>query len=162
MKYLAVDYGARRLGLALSDDAGTLAFPHGTHTRRVNDLRGDVDYLVNLLKAHQVGAVVFGKPSGSEGSDATAAAAEKLAHKLAESSAEAGHPLTVVWCDERYSTAEVLKGLAQAGISQREARQADGARATDARAAAVILQSYLDSLRAGRTLSDTAPSDGSQ
>jgi putative Holliday junction resolvase len=150
MKYLAIDFGGKRLGLALSENAGRLALPYGVHTRRPNDNRGDLDYLVSLIKAQQVDTVVFGKPGGSEASDQMARQAANFAEKLKAAAADAGIALEIAFWDERFSTAEVLKGLTAAGISHRQARESLGGGSTDARAAAVILEGYLESLRRNR------------
>jgi RNase H-fold protein (predicted Holliday junction resolvase) len=57
---------------------------------------------------------------------------------------EARLDVTLQMQDERFSTAVVLGQLREAGISQRAAREDNGAGSTDARAAAVILQNFLD------------------
>jgi putative Holliday junction resolvase len=161
MKFLAVDFGARRFGLALSDEAGRLALPHGVHTRKPNDNRGDIEALVRLAKVNEIGGIVFGLPGGSAGSEETARVARNFVAKLETAAAEAGLELEFHWWDERFSTAEVLRGLAEAGISQRRAREAQGAQATDARAAAVILQGFLDSRNSGATETDSLEMESS-
>lgn len=162
MIHLAIDYGAKRLGLALSDDEGRLAFPHSTHHRSTNDANGDVDRLISLIKAFQVGRVVFGHPGGSEASDSTASAAQKFGAKLSQRALQEGLQLDFAWWDERFSTAEALKGLVSAGISQKKSRNADGSQATDARAAAVILQSFLDARNPPEPTQGAAGPDSSQ
>ena len=56
MRYLGVDYGSKRIGLALSDEAGTMGFPHAivANTLRV------ADEIVALIKKENIGAVVIG------------------------------------------------------------------------------------------------------
>ena len=141
MKLLAIDYGAKRLGLALTDDAQTLAFPHGTHHRKPNDNRGDIAALLGLIRAHGVGGVVMGAPSGLQSSAQTDEAARRFAAKLDEAAREAG--LTLQWhrVDERYSSALAARGLRDSGVSTRRARE-EGL--LDAGAACALLQTFLD------------------
>ena len=141
MKLLAIDYGAKRLGLALCDEAETLALPHGTHHRRPNDTRGDVAALLATIRAHQVEGVVMGAPSGSGASEQTRAAAEGFAGKLDEAARAQGLELAFFWGDERYSSALAARGLREGGVSARRAREGG---LIDAGAACALLQLFLD------------------
>ena len=142
MKLLAIDYGARRLGLALCDEAEILALPHGTHQRRPNDNRGDIAALLSLIRAHQIGGVVMGAPeSGSAGSAQTAEAAQRFAAKLSEAARESDLELEFFRADERYSSALAARGLRASGVSQRRARDQGW---LDAGAACALLQTFLD------------------
>lgn len=141
MKFLGIDYGAKRLGLAIGDDAQTLALPHGTYTRRVNDTRGDVAALLSLIKAHEIGGIVMGTPAGSASSEQTDAAAQRFAEKLREAARVAGLELEWHRADERYSSALAARGLRESGVSERRAREAG---LFDAGAACALLQTFLD------------------
>lgn len=144
MKYLAIDYGARRLGLAICDPDGRVAVPLGTFARGTNDANGDIARLISLIRGHEIESLVLGRPGGSEGSEATLGAARRFAARLQTAAEAGGLKLPLEWWDERYSTAEALRGMAEAGVTQRSARESDGASSTDARAAMVILQGFLD------------------
>lgn len=141
MKLLAIDYGAKRLGLALTDDAQTLAFAHGTHHRKPNDNRGDIAAVLALIRAQEVGGIVMGAPSGSQGSDQTDAAAQRFAARLDEAARAAGLQLEWHRADERYSSALAARGLRASGVSARRARE-DGL--LDSGAACALLQTLLD------------------
>ena len=142
MKFLAIDYGARRLGFAIADEASGLALPHGTHTRRVNDNRGDIAAILSLVCAHEIGGIVLGEPaSGSDSSDQTSSAARKFADKLREAALENGLDLQWHRADERYSSAWAARGLQATGVSSRRARD-EGL--LDAGAASALLQTFLD------------------
>lgn len=65
MKYLAVDYGEKRVGLAVSDPAGTLAFPLKTLFNRGKKVLADE--LVALMDEHAVDVVVLGLPVPQQG-----------------------------------------------------------------------------------------------
>lgn len=143
MRYLALDYGRRRTGVALSDEDGKWAFPQttweGWSRQRI------IDEVLQLVRLHGVQCLVLGLPLAADGA---APEMEKPVLQLKEllqtAFREARLDVTVQLQDERFSTAVVLGQLREAGISQRAAREDHGAGSTDARAAAVILQNYLD------------------
>ena len=142
MKFLAIDYGARRLGFAIADEAHGFALPHGAHTRRVNDYRGDIAAILALVRAHEIGGIVIGEPeSGSDSSQNTSGAAQRFADKLREAALENGLNLEFHRADERYSSALAARGLQATGVSSRRAR-AEGL--LDAGAATALLQTFLD------------------
>ncbi|MCH8205572.1 MAG: Holliday junction resolvase RuvX [Chloroflexi bacterium] len=137
MRVIALDVGDRRIGVALSDPTGLLASPLSTVTRKGHD--ADVDEVLGLAAANDVAEIVVGMPvslSGRKGAQAarTTAFAEELRRKT---------DLPVVFVDERYSTVQAERSLRELGVQPSR----DRAR-VDAAAAAVILQSYLDSKRA--------------
>ena len=138
-RVLGVDLGTRRIGLAVSDPTATVAEPHAILERSGDP---DRDREAIVATAHEVGAtrIVVGYPrslSGRDGPAARAAASETEALR-----ATAGPTLPVELHDERFSTTLAHQAVA-AGGARRKARR----RPVDAVAAAVILQSYLESLR---------------
>lgn len=154
MRYLAIDFGVRRLGLAISDDSGRLASPYAVRQRR--GTRADVADILATLRGLGAQALVVGRPrstqadeigEGEKGADAFVQALE--------AALRAAH-LTVPierW-DERFSTREALSQLRQAGISQKRGREDNGSGGVDARAAAIILQGFLDAQHPGSHQSD--------
>ncbi len=136
-RLLGVDWGERRIGLALSDESQTLAQPLATLTRRAGK-RFPMQKLIALLDAHAVVAVVVGLPLDAAAAEGPAAAAARtLADDIARRS---GRPVEL-W-DERLSTARVLQVVRELGGSTR-GRKAD----VDAWAATLLLQHYLDARR---------------
>jgi putative Holliday junction resolvase len=134
---LGVDWGTRRLGLAVSDPTGTLASPHGI-VERGDDPDADRRAVLAAARAVDATRIVVGLPrslSGREGASARAARAEAAA--LA---ALAGPDLPVELHDERFSTSTAR---AARSTRRRKARRAP----LDDAAAAVMLQSYLESRR---------------
>ncbi len=65
MRYLGVDYGSSKVGLALSDEAGTMGFPHAIvpNTPRL------ADELCALIAGENVGAVVIGESRNLQGGE---------------------------------------------------------------------------------------------
>jgi putative holliday junction resolvase len=156
MKFLALDFGAKRLGLALSDEDGRFSFPHGTYTRKPNDNNGDVSHLMSLIRAQGVQGLVLGIPSGSEASDKTAAQARRFAEKLRLAAQEAGIALQLFEQDERFSTSLAAQSLRDSGVSSRAAREGG---LFDAGAAAAFLQTFLDKRQATQTNYESPPQE---
>lgn len=136
---LAIDLGARRIGIAFSD-SGVVATPHSV-LRNEGDVVAKVVSLANELGAE---SFVVGIPRRLH-----AGAAEKKYRDFAEELRQRTCKPVVLW-DESLSTVEASERLRAEGRSRREARET-----IDMHAAAVILQSYLDDLNAraanGRT-----------
>jgi putative holliday junction resolvase len=140
-RLLGVDWGERRIGIALSDESRTLAQPLTTLTRRTGK-RFPMRRLLALVDEHRVGSVVVGLPLDADGSEGAAA---RKARGLAQDIAERSGLRVDVW-DERLTTARVLKAVREIG-GKTKGRKAD----VDALAAAVLLQHYLDARRGGAT-----------
>ncbi len=136
-RLLGVDWGERRIGLALSDDTQTLAQPLATLTRR-RGKRFPMTPLLAHIEAHQVVGVVVGLPLDASGTEGPAAqAARELAETIQR---RAGRPVEL-W-DERFTTARVKQAVHEMGGSTR-GREAE----VDALAATLLLQHFLDSRR---------------
>jgi putative pre-16S rRNA nuclease len=136
-RLLCVDWGERRIGLALSDEAQILAQPLTTLTRRAGK-RVPVQAIADLAAQHQVVGVVVGLPLDAQGdSGPAAAAARDLAAKLASRT-----NLPVDLWDERMSTARA-HGAVREQAGSTKGRKGD----VDTLAAQIILQHYLDTRR---------------
>lgn len=136
-RLLGVDWGERRIGLALSDESQTLAQPLATLTRRAGK-RFPMIALLTQLTEHAVTGVVVGLPldeHGAEGESARAARALAL-------DIERRSGLPVALWDERMTTARVKQAIHEMGGTTR-GRKGD----VDALAATLLLQHYLDARR---------------
>src|SRR5213596_358181 len=134
-RILAVDWGQRRIGLALSDETQTLAQPLSTLTRRAGK-RFPMAQLLDQITRNQVVGIIVGLPLDEAGAEGDAAhAARSLADDIKRRVGE----LEVSMWDERMTTARVLAAVREMGGSTR-GRKAD----LDAMAAALLLQHYLD------------------
>jgi len=134
-RILAVDWGERRIGLALSDETQTLAQPLTTLTRRAGK-RVPMAQLLEQIKKHQVVRIIVGLPLDENGAERDAAHA---ARALADDIKRRVGDLEVGMWDERMTTARVLAAIREMGGSTR-GRKED----VDAMAAALLLQHYLD------------------
>ena len=127
---LGVDYGTKRVGLAISDSLGITARPLSVVPRSVV-----VEEVVNLVKEHDVGTIVVGLPTGLSGDEGVSASeARKLADELGVAAG-----IDVVLVDERYTSRLAEDALLESGMKRRKRRES-----VDKVAAAIILQDYLD------------------
>ena len=136
-RLLGLDWGARRTGLALSDESQTLAQPLTTLTRRTGK-RFPMTPLLELVAAHQVVGVVVGLPLDEHGAEGPAAGQARL---LAGQIAKRASLPADLW-DERMTTAKIRRAVHEMGGKTR-GREAD----VDALAASLLLQHYLDARR---------------
>lgn len=134
-RYLGIDYGTKRVGLAISDGLGMTARP-----LEVVD-RGEISSRVAELHAEfGLHALVVGLPTSLGGHEGQAAEqARELGDELASRL-----NLEVVYVDERFTTNIAERALLESGARRRRRRDT-----IDKVAAAIILQGYLDSLRHG-------------
>jgi len=131
-RILAIDYGARRMGLAVSDPLGITA--QGLETLERKNKRSDFARLERTVREFNVGEIVLGYPlrmSGEEG-----AQAQKVS-QFAEALRETLQIPVHLW-DERLTSAEANRLLREAEVSTRKRAQA-----VDRMAAVLILQSFL-------------------
>lgn len=136
-RVLGVDLGSRRIGVAVCDSCQQVATP-ATFVAREPDVGAHRRALAALVAEHQAVGVVVGLPrslSGALGPAARAALAE-----TDELRAALGVPVETA--DERLSTVSAAAALRASGRRAREQR-----RLIDASAAAVVLQSWLDTRR---------------
>ena len=139
MRYLGVDLGRARIGLALADDVLGTARAHRTLRRR--GLAQDLAAIARIAGEYEVSLAVLGLPLNMDGSEGPSA---RLARGFAPRLEEALR-VPVELFDERLSTFEAESRLRERGLSAQDRRAV-----VDAEAAAVILQGWLDR-RAGRS-----------
>lgn len=137
MRYLAIDLGGKRTGLAVGDDESGIASPLG-----VIEAAGDEHRLQQLarpIRDEQPDALVLGLPLNMDGSEGPSAkAARAFADRL-----RARFDLDVRFADERLTSADADEQMAMTGLThgQKKARR-------DALAAAAILRRYFEQQRA--------------
>ena len=133
-RYLGVDYGEKRVGLALSDPIGMIASPAGFIARRAGK-RPPVAELVRRAEALEAKGFVLGLPLDGNGNET--ARTREVRAVGAELEKRTGLP--VRYLDERYTTAAALRTVRAMGGSTR-GRKGD----VDAMSAAILLQQLLD------------------
>jgi putative Holliday junction resolvase len=133
-RYLALDVGSKRIGVAVSDELGITAQPVLTIERRRNP-REDLRSIARLARRFEVTGIVVGNPLRLSGE--LSAQASKIQAFAAELGAVTGLPIHL-W-DERLTTHDAHQMLYEAG----HARQAHR-RVVDQVAATLILRSFLE------------------
>ena len=137
-RYLGLDIGVKRIGVAVSDELGLMARPVMTLERKRNP-KDDLRSLARLCRKHDCVGVVAGNPLHLSGEkSAQGERARKFGEELA---AMAGVPL-YLW-DERLTSREAHAILYEAGRPRQEHRAV-----VDQVAATLILQGFLDAQRA--------------
>ena len=132
MRILGVDYGEKRIGLAISDPLGMFGQPLETVE---SGAAPPVDRIAEICKERGVETIVVGLPRNMDGTlGPKAAEASAFADALAGKTG-----LNVVLQDERLSTARAERSLRETDMSRRKRKAR-----VDAVAAQVILQTYLD------------------
>jgi putative Holliday junction resolvase len=132
-RVLAIDYGERRIGLAVSDPSRTIASPAGFIVRRAGK-RPPVAELVRRVLHLEACDVVFGLPLDGDGNEtARSREVRQVGAQVAERSG--AH---VRYVDERFTTAAALRAITAMGGST-QGRKGD----VDALAATVLLQHAL-------------------
>lgn len=133
MRVLAVDYGERRIGLAVSDPSGMIASPAGHILRRLGK-RPPIAELVRRAAELEAESIVVGLPLDGDGNETPRSTeARQVGDEL---SRRTGLPVRYV--DERFTTAQALNAVRAMGASTR-GRKGD----VDALAATVLLQHAL-------------------
>lgn len=141
MRYLGIDFGTSKVGLALSDEAGKMGFPHSVITNNADLLKS----ISALITKEGIGAIVFGESLDLSGNgNPVLAKAHAFANDLAQE-----HALPIFWEPEMFTTQVARRGMdgTHPQHTANTARQRDEERghskAIDASAAALILTSYL-------------------
>ena len=132
-RLLGVDYGHKRVGLAVSDPGRKIAFPLTTHERGSKEQ--DAAFFVRMVESEEIGKIVLGLPvhlDGREGQKAQEVRA--FGAWLAETTG-----LPVVYFDERFTTVEAESALWEAGLTHKRRKER-----RDKVAAQMLLQAYLD------------------
>jgi putative holliday junction resolvase len=135
LRYLGLDVGNRRIGVAVSDELGLTAQPVMTLERKRNP-RDDLRSLARLARRYSVAGIVVGNPVHLSGDES--AQAKKTRAFAAELGELAGLPIH--FHEERLTTREAHRILYEAGRPRQEHR-----RAVDQVAATIILKEFLES-----------------
>jgi len=123
MKYLGIDFGSKRIGLAVSDETGRLAFPHSVILNSKNIL----DEVSELIKKEKIDEIVIGESNNFTGEpNKIMAEIEKFKNEITEKTK------LKVYFESEFMTSVQAKQIQGENLMH------------DASAAAIILQSFLD------------------
>jgi putative Holliday junction resolvase len=131
MKYMGIDYGTKRVGIALSDDSGSLARPVAV----LKNTGALLDEVQEIINQEGVGAVVVGNSDGN-----------KIQRDIDEFIGQLTLTtfLPIEQMNESFSSVEAHGKMGKEQTSARMNKAPGKPNDLDARAAAVILQRYLD------------------
>ncbi|MBM3723802.1 MAG: Holliday junction resolvase RuvX [Acidobacteria bacterium] len=135
MRILALDYGKKRIGLAISDPLGITA--QGLETFERTTIREDLARLAALVSRREVSLLLFGNPLHMSGAESRQS--ERVREFAARLSKACGGIPVEFW-DERLTSVEANRVLRESGISL-----AKRVRQVDKLSAMLTLESYLES-----------------
>lgn len=136
MRVLGLDYGSKRIGVAVSDELGMTAQPLSTIERKSR--QGDLKAISDYVRSYSIEKIVVGYPVRLD--ETRGVQCEKVDRFIERLTS--AFPLPVCKWDETLSTWEADEVLSEARI-----RRKDRKKIVDKIAAAIMLQSYLDSMR---------------
>ncbi|MEO6835994.1 MAG: Holliday junction resolvase RuvX [Candidatus Tumulicola sp.] len=129
---MALDVGAKRIGVAVADPSGTFAMPVGTVER--TNLDADLARILEFVESYRIAELVVGDPVSLSGERGLAA---QRMDAFVERLGRVFHG-TIHRVDERMTTAQATKTLIAADVSRKRRK-----RVVDKMAAALILESFL-------------------
>ena len=139
MRYLALDVGNKRVGVAVGSSEGRIATPRAVIPRA--NIEQDSARILELVREYDVEQIIVGLPRNapSEANNTTSAQETLTRQYIEQLRPLLNLPLT--FYDERYSTATAMQQQRARGVNEKRGRTT-----IDARAAAVFLQDFLDNL----------------
>jgi putative Holliday junction resolvase len=134
-RYIGLDVGDARIGMAVSDPTGLIAIPMEVIFRKEGDV---LERMRKIIESFTVTSIVVGLPKNMDGSEGIQARiTRQFIIRLQKAMPEA----SIILRDERLSTHEARGKRLERGTSKSKRRMA-----IDSEAAAIILQNYLDFL----------------
>ncbi len=134
MRTMGLDYGERRIGVAVSDPTGSVAQPLETIQRSRSGQPTHLDRIAQIVEEYEVDRIVVGLPLHLDGGQGPAAEAARSFGKRVEERTR----VSVEFLDERWTSVEARRTLHEAGLSTRKQRNR-----VDPIAAALLLRAYM-------------------
>lgn len=140
MRFLGIDYGTKKIGIALSDKSGKFAFPHSV----IYTTYDVVQKIKKICEENDVSKIILGRPGGYKGDEERILAkVEGFGSKLKKHT-----NLTVVYESEVLTTKQAERPLrgekTRSPVANKRKNKGESSKNLDASAAALILQSWLD------------------
>ena len=133
MRYLGIDFGSKRIGLAISDELGIIAGKYGTIERK--GVKTDMGKIAAIVQEENVRKIIVGFPRNMDGS--LGGSARKVEDFIKVLQPHLNIPVET-W-DERLSTVSAQKVLIKGDVRRKKRKKV-----VDQLAAVIILQNYLD------------------
>jgi putative Holliday junction resolvase len=148
VRILGLDYGSRRIGVAICDELGMTARGVATIARRNRE--ADLDTIAELVRHHDVERIIIGYPLRLDGSEGIQC--EKINRFIRRLEMRSSIP--VIRWDEALSTKEAEELLRRRGVHREKRREV-----VDRVAASIILQGYLDAVTSGKKTDNSSKTD---
>lgn len=132
-RYLAIDYGSKRCGIAVSDPAKMIAY--GLETVASHQL---MQYLEDYFRKETVDCVVFGKPMQH---DHRPSESFILVERFVQAFKKRFPGMRTAWEDERFTSRLAVQSMVEAGVKKSDRRKKEN---VDRMSAALILQSFME------------------
>jgi putative Holliday junction resolvase len=150
MRVMGIDFGVRRVGVAVSDPSGTLASPLPTLKRRAGK-RPPLATLEALIQEYEVGTLVMGLPITPSGDESEwTKEVRGVGNALAKRTG-----LPIHFMDERFTSVQAERAIRSLGLPKKKREQKER---VDAAAAMLILQMWLDRQGKGSPHGSSPPS----
>ncbi len=137
-RYLALDIGGKRTGLALVNDESKVATPLMVISKEVKSAEF-IHELLRQMNEYEIDILLVGLPIDLKGKESIAAT--NIRNLAASITSRINKNIEIIFVDERFSTAQAEKALKLADVSSKNRKNM-----RDAHAAMVIAQSYIDSI----------------
>jgi putative Holliday junction resolvase len=135
---MAIDYGSKAIGVAISDELQLTVRPLTTIRRAKRDYAQVIERIRAMIAENEIGVLVVGLPLNMDGTRGRAAAGvESFISDL-----QRDLPIQIATVDERLTSYEADQVLREMGLSSRQRRER-----SDEYAATIILQDYIDGLK---------------
>ena len=133
-RFMAIDYGDKKIGVALTDPLKVFAYPFTTiHHQSKSQV---IKELIDVVASQQVERIILGLPLSIDGKDTAKTQDVRAFYQLLRAQIK----LPIEWWDERYSTSDANDLLKEKKINWKDSKKI-----IDQIAAAVILKNYLGS-----------------
>jgi putative Holliday junction resolvase len=132
-RYLAIDYGTKRTGVAVTDPLNIIAT--ALDTIQTHEL---MNYLGSYLKGEDVEKLVVGKPMNLDG---TPSESMKYVRQFVSAFKKRFPGVDIEWIDERFTSKLAVYAMVTGGMKKSERRKKEN---IDKISATIILQSYLE------------------
>ena len=133
-KYLAIDYGSKRIGIAVSDPSKIISFPRGYILNDSNTLKN----ILSIIKDDVVSKIIIGLPSEKYGFDVDV---KDFFSKLKSFLVSKNIMISIELYDERF-TSKIAEHNMRESVTKKKNRKIKGN--IDSLAAQVLLQNFLD------------------
>lgn len=136
-RYLAIDFGLKRIGIAITDDLKLIAFPR----KHIENAKGVFEEIIKIVIDEDVSRIIIGHPLNfkSEATHSTAPVTEfgkKLEEILTKNKLEA----EIIFFDERFTSTLAQDNINKSGLSKKKRRDKG---IVDSESARIILEDYL-------------------